>query len=852
MSTGFGTGMAGSTDRAARSTGSSRRPHRNVEGVDPTATAIASVTPTHHRRRRTPTALVNAEAVVLIGVPLVALGLMGAARPWQLAVVHLVAASMALVYAFFPDASLQYAGRAWRTALAGAIVASAPMLGLVPLPRSVLEILSPGVAAARPDDAWWTLALDPVNALSETGTILLFSAYALAVGIWSARARRALEVEAIAAGLTALILFTASVHLFTGATALFGMLPLEGEPRRFFAPLGNGNHTGTLLLLTLPVLLYRGFDPERQGLDVWMHRTLAIGSLGMIAAIGSVGVFASLAVQLVWLAARWRGIPVLGGLVGALAALPALAGVAVAAALDPEWWEKSAGPRLVQWSDIPRMAVDHWFAGVGGDSFGEGYRPYKSMAEFAYFRHAHSDVLEWWAETGLVGMVLAAAAVWCLPPWEAGLRRGLWSMGLIGVAVHTCMDFPLHIPAVGLLVAGALAIRLTAFESEWAINPRLVRWTAVAFGLAQLPAAGVQGWRAVVQPAEAALSDPSPTDGAAIDAAATLERWRPDAPMLSLYRGLSAARAGDKAGAATAARAAAEVGAHDADVLRRAGRLLAVAGHLDEAVGLVNRAEARDPSDFRTFGVRSEIYRAQSDREGAAKAWADALRHWPREQRDGAAPIRRALELQPEGLWWLDQLADAPAFWSADLAVELLERGDAEVALLAVEQAARLRPMVYGRWPPRAHVLMALGRADEAEAWARACVKAEPENPFTWNALGKVLVDRQKPAEAIDAFFKALELDRTNGSYAVSALRAGAAAGGPERALGLLERVEVYVPHHADVALTVAELYADAGNVGACHREITRNRLLDSPVPRIAREARALGTRCTVAPQGPE
>jgi O-antigen ligase len=117
-----------------------------------------------------------------------------------------------------------------------------------------------------------------------------------------------------------------------------------------------------------------------------------------------------------------------------------------------------------------QMWRDHWLYGVGGGTFSLTY-PYYSVERMDWFRrYAHNDWLQYLVELGVTGSVLLGLAA--LGLMREQVKRGFrfhlvgsvdWlavalSIGLVGVALHALVDFPLHIPAISTLAITWLAI----------------------------------------------------------------------------------------------------------------------------------------------------------------------------------------------------------------------------------------------------------------------------------------------------------------------------------------------------------------------------------------------------------
>lgn len=161
------------------------------------------------------------------------------------------------------------------------------------------------------------------------------------------------------------------------------------------------------------------------------------------------------------------------------------------------------GSRTSVWKDSLAMARDFPLFGVGLGGWPELFPHYQTgpWNEY-YFREAHNDYLQYFAETGFAGLLalvwllgLAARSVVAargrLAPGTRPLLLAL-ALAMATMAFHEAVDFCLHIPANALLCTLLLAIAtrvwLTSNEGEaiaGVARPTLARAVAgggIAFG----------------------------------------------------------------------------------------------------------------------------------------------------------------------------------------------------------------------------------------------------------------------------------------------------------------------------------------------------------------------------------
>jgi len=415
-------------------------------------------------------------------------------------------------------------------------------------------------------------------------------------------------------------------------------------------------------------------------------------------------------------------------------------------------------------------------------------------------------------------------------------------MGVLGLATHALVDFPLQIYPIALGAVGLIALRISAFQPPQLASPRRTRRLLLLATASQLPLAVWQLHATRTEQAATAILDQPP---GAIDDAQWLQRWAPWRPEWRLSLAWRAQLDGDEPAAVGAAMDAIQRHPGDGSTLRRSAMILARFGHLDPAEDAFAQATTRGPTDYRSWASWSAIHR-DSDPQRAAELWARGLVHWPYDPMSRGEPLRAGYAAFPIGLWWLDAVEPAPAWWSERLGALMMEVGDAGTALVAYEQAARLDP-VYQAWPPRARAMVAIGDVDAADAYLEAMIRLDPNQERPWLVWADLLLAQGRGEEARSAYKQALRIVPSRSRSKVGLVRSATLLEGPEAGFDEIARLRSagqleVVP---EVRLEEARLHAKLESWESCVRVLEEHRVVKSPSLREA--ALALKGRCLEA-----
>jgi hypothetical protein len=710
--------------------------------------------------------------------------------------------------------------------------------GLFPLPDWLLRGIAPGSATAT--EGWRWASLDGEATLTAALRLLGLFGFGLAVQAWAGTGRKRHAFEHAAQALAVALLAVAGLHLIAGARALFGVVPTSLAPGRpFFAPFVNANHFGALGVLLLPVVVGKALDHLRPEPSAAALARLGLAGALVAAVIGvhSVSVTLALVVQVAgWIARRYGP-----------AGWSALGTSALAAVASSPWWADrfapiwsgALAPRVHLWGDAVPLLRGWWLLGVGAGNFGDQIERVRTDCAFRVWGHAHNLAVEWWAETGLLGVVAGIAALaFALPgPARDGTRDARAvriQLGLLGLAAHQCVDFSASLYGVALCATAAWVARGSLFAARTPSPPARVRWALLIVGALQAPAV-LWGFRGAV--ADAAIVEFSKADAdpeAAIRAAERLDRVAPWRPERDLGRAWAAHLAGQAAEATALASAVIADHPDDADALRQAGIALLRENDCAGGRAALEAARAQGPADWRNHATAARAATACGDRAASVASYARAF--------SCQAPVSlvsTAYRSLPMGVVWVSAVDPAPAAYAARLGDTLTRAGERQSAALAWDLAASRAPETWGTRVEWIEALLAAGRADDAAA---ALEIVRRERPHLQQLPS--LHTRIQAARGSDDAATVPEVAATTPE--VRQIRAVEATEGPIRALAALQRLSLSgASQTPELAYEEARLSLEAGDAPGCLAVLIA-RGLDRDT-RLGPAANALRGRCSEA-----
>jgi hypothetical protein len=535
---------------------------------------------------------------VVIGLSLVgAVAWGGATRPPATAVLAILGA-LALALTLIAAARNERTVAAAPMALPIAVMAIAATLQLVPLPPSLLAMLSPTAARIGDDalrgigdpNAWRPLTYDVAATIEQCARLCGLAALAIAFGMLSGeRDRRWLRGGLGAAlGLALAVPALATVGVVL-PPPLLPLTQIRGPVPFSFA---NPNHAASFFALLLPSVIAMAAREEGRARAALVALALA-GNVGLAATLSRGGIAVGIAAQLfiLWRAAR-RGegersnkltVAIAAGAI-ALAAVPL-----VARWKDPHSLLASA--RFRAWHDALPMLRDHLFVGAGRGAFVFAFPRYNSVAGDHRFAFVENEYLQILLDFGvLAGVAIVGAGIVALRRAQQALAneespslaRAAALTGIAAMALHNALDFSWE---SGAVAAAACALSALALPAAGRPLKPVVGWILVAATLvaSTFALATTRGRPAEtdVELLRAARRDKRPA--AELDA---LEEaaWRRH-PADSLIADLAAQRRlalGDGSASEWLGRALL-VGPHDVAAHHLAARALAHVGDLDLA-----------------------------------------------------------------------------------------------------------------------------------------------------------------------------------------------------------------------------------------------------------------------------
>ncbi len=440
------------------------------------------------------------------------------------------------------------------SALIPFLVATAALTALqwVPLPASVIEVLSPRKYTLISDNAralseglprLFPISYDPPATLLELIKLISYAAFGLVCVQLATRERqrRRIVLASVAAACT--LAGLAVIHELGHFDSVYGLYPLDQLPQVLLGPVVNPNHLAAVLALAAPVTIGLAIEARGNRRLLWAGATFLLAAGTMLTR--SRGGFLGLAVGLLAGALLWAlqyrkqrpqaskristSSAIAAGVVGVCAMV--LIGAATAGGLLHDLGATKSGEltgtegKAEIWQKSAPLADQFRYAGVGRGAFGFAFtrlqpdsRVTRTHVENEYLQ----AVIDWGVPgAGLVAALLVLLALPILRRWSAGPVEAGIIAGFFGLAAHSVFDFALQVPGVALPAIGLLAVMVPAkLERKVANRTKLiaVRGAVLAASLVFLVAAATSPGKQARSESVALNATSSPNLSGALEA----------------------------------------------------------------------------------------------------------------------------------------------------------------------------------------------------------------------------------------------------------------------------------------------------------------------------------------------
>ncbi len=535
------------------------------------------------------------------------------------------------------------------------------------------------------------------------------------------------------------------IHRAMNATSVLGMIPASKSSIPMFLPFVNENHLGAALVVFLPLLvgnvLDKGISVQRRGWGLGV--LFAVGALllgcGSTSAM-MVGVF-------VVVLTVWHRTGRLSGFV-----VPGLVGGLVIGLVYPHT-NPHLFVRFPMWRDTLSLIADHPLAGVGAGSYGDAIESFRTDLFFLTWRHAHNEPLQFLAEFGALGFLGLLFVISLLrlrqDPREDPVRVRL-ILGVLGLAIHCLVEFPTRLTSIALSGVVAWGVLLGLEQTPSSRSERSIR--RVLKAAAPLLLVG-SVWLVRTEQVENRVAEVRSGSRSNVLTEESALRWT--APWRGeddLHRAWKSLQKGDTEGSLRLAALIRKDHPDDAGLLIRVALLQAECGDLAAASATVQRAEERNPWDYRPHVLSARLFLARGNTAASAAAWVEAFTR----QAPGVHLVE-AYAVLPLGVWWVDAFAHLPPVYSYELA-KLLRNEEPQSARLAMDQAAMMDPDYYGHRGFHANLMREAGDEQSAEAHLLESIALQPEDSSLWQSLSWLRSNQERWGEARDAMLKAAGL----------------------------------------------------------------------------------------------
>lgn len=354
---------------------------------------------------------------------------------------------------------------------------------LLPLPPAIWALL-PGRAAVADHYRllglplpWLPLALSPGRALA--GLLWLLPAFATLLAMLVLGAFRGRGIAWVIVVVTLVSVMIAALQVIGGQSAYFYDITNVGVGVGFFA---NANHNATLMLVCIPflaalqatLLKRRGSSRSASAVRLLVGAAYAVIVIGLCLNASLAGLGLGVPVVMVtWLSFGRQRPAIRWVLIGTTiaASIATLLFIAVGPVGNNLFGRQTSNVELSRQTSFAltwAASKDYFPLGSGIGSFQPIYHmqePLRSVTT-TFMNHAHSDWLELWLETGIVGAVFAILFL----GWMASRALAIWRseerdpfaqaavIAATAMLLHSIVDYPLRTAALSAVFAACLAL----------------------------------------------------------------------------------------------------------------------------------------------------------------------------------------------------------------------------------------------------------------------------------------------------------------------------------------------------------------------------------------------------------
>lgn len=424
--------------------------------------------------------------VSLIAIVVISALSFGSVEPWAIAVIGMLTASAFILFVYSNGIKMgrQPVKGIYRS---GALLFAYPVFQLLPLPLFIISIIQPmtkEVVTVSPDAAPLFHSISIYPYATEIGLLKLI----IFLMIFSMTAFGISVRENIMGIIKALSIFGFILSIFgiiqlaawNGKIYWFRELSQGGAP---FGPFVNKNHFAGFIGMIIPLTLGIALMSDS------MEKKIRYGFLSVVMGIalffslsrgGIISFFSGILVFSFIIFAKGRAMKrLLPVFLFTFTLSLYLLYLGISPVIDRfVKSDLSMESRFVAWQGILPAIWDFSIFGSGLGTFQHIYKAYKPFGLTQFWDHAHNDYLELFLEFGVIGIIIFALFLYSVlkiivkgeyRDREIYLKAGFLS-SITTIAVHSIMDFNLHIPSNAILffLIMGIAVSYNIRRQNWA------------------------------------------------------------------------------------------------------------------------------------------------------------------------------------------------------------------------------------------------------------------------------------------------------------------------------------------------------------------------------------------------